>query len=81
MKKVVNLIKYFFIGVYTIIICPFKYLIIGIMYVFMPRKRKELQYKGKPLVHMPMLLSDPVYMYQAGHKGPELHVCGYLFPL
>lgn len=62
MKKVVNLIKYFFIGVYTIIICPFKYLIIGIMYVFMPRKRKELQYKGKPLVPLMMItLSLSIY--------------------
>lgn len=62
MKKVVNLIKYFFIGVYTIIICPFKYLIIGIMYVFMPSKRKELQYKGKPLVPLMMItLSLSIY--------------------
>ena len=62
MKAIINLIKYFFIGLYTIIICPFKYLILGIMYVFMPKKRKELQYKGKPLVPLIMItLSLSIY--------------------
>lgn len=62
MKTVINLIKYFFTGVYTIMICPFKYLVIGIMYVFMPQKRNELKFKGKPLVPMMMItLSLSIY--------------------
>ena len=62
MKIIINLFKYFFIGIYTIIICPFKYLILGIIYVFMPSKRESLKYKGKPLVPLMMItLSLSIY--------------------
>ena len=62
MKFVINIFKWFFLGIYTIITIIPKYLINGIICIVNPKKGAVLKYKGKPIIPIVMLsLSLTVY--------------------
>lgn len=55
MKKILNLFKWFFLGIYTIITIIPRYLIIGIICIVNPKKGAVLKYKGKPVIPILMM--------------------------
>ena len=62
MKFILNIFKWFFLGIYTIITIIPKYLITGIICILNPKKGAVLKYKGKPIIPIIMLtLSLSVY--------------------
>lgn len=52
---IINLCRWFFLGIYNVITIIPRYFIIGIICIVNPKKGKELKYKGKPLIPVLML--------------------------
>ena len=52
---IINLCRWFFLGIYNVITIIPHYFIIGIICIVNPKKGKELKYKGKPLIPVLML--------------------------
>lgn len=52
---IINLCRWFFLGIYNVITIIPRYFIIGIICIVNPKKGKELKYKGKPLIPTLML--------------------------
>lgn len=62
MKFIINIFRWFFLGIYTIITIIPKYLIIGIICLLNPKKGAQIKYKGKPIIPIIMMcLSLLVY--------------------
>ena len=60
--KLLKVFKWFFLGLFTVITIIPRYLIIGIMCIFDPKKSSLFMYKGKPVIPILMLtLSLGVY--------------------
>ena len=60
--KLLKVFKWFFLGLFTVITIIPRYLIIGIMCIFDPKKSSLFMYKGKPIIPILMLtLSLGVY--------------------
>ncbi len=55
MKRILNLFKWFFLGLYTVITIIPRYLIIGIICIVNPKKGAVLKYKGKPVIPIVMM--------------------------
>jgi len=59
---VINLFRWFYLGIYTVITIIPRYLIIGITCIIDPKKGSILKYKGKPIIPIMMItLSLSVY--------------------
>ena len=57
-----NLCRWFYLGIYTVITIIPRYLIIGIICIIDPKKGSSLKYKGKPVIPIMMItLSLSVY--------------------
>lgn len=52
---IINICRWFFLGIYNVITIIPRYFIIGIICIINPKKGKELRYKGKPLIPVLML--------------------------
>lgn len=51
----IKIVKWFFLGLYTVITIIPKYLIIGIICIVNPREGAKLKYKGKPVIPIMMM--------------------------
>lgn len=51
----IDLCRWFYLGLYTVITIIPRYLIIGIICIINPKKGAELKYKGKPIIPIVML--------------------------
>ena len=52
---IINLCRWFFLGIYTVITIIPRYFIIGLICIIDPKKGETLRYKGKPLIPTMML--------------------------
>ena len=62
LKGIINIFKYFFIGLYNVIIFIPKYFIIGIMVIFRKKKKEKISNENKPLSFAILGLSLSVYL-------------------
>lgn len=51
----IKIVRWFFLGLYTVITIIPKYLIIGIICIIDPKKGAVLKYKGKPVIPIVMM--------------------------
>ena len=52
----INICRWFYLGIYTTITLIPRYIIIGIICIINPKKGNELRYKGKPIIPIMLLV-------------------------